>query len=98
MFADLEQWSKTPGWTGSGFTRLVMELADLPGHPARAIARRHKAVKEEWWIEKFGQSDVRRPRERAREISLLMEGAFVMMLIAGDRSYAGTAARAAVHG
>lgn len=95
MFADLLQWSKTPGWTGSGFTRLVMELADLPGHPARTIARRHKAVKEAWWVNKFGQSHVLRPRERAREISLLMEGAFVMMLISGDRSYAGTAARAA---
>jgi AcrR family transcriptional regulator len=95
MFADLVQWSKTPGWTGSGFSRLVMELADLPGHPARAIAKRHKAVKEDWWIRKFSESGVPRARERAREISLLMEGAFVMMLISGDRSYAETAARAA---
>jgi hypothetical protein len=29
-----------------GFTRLVIELADLPGHPARLIARRHKAMLE----------------------------------------------------
>jgi hypothetical protein len=37
----LSGWaSSTPRWSGSGFTRLVVELADLPGHPARAIARR----------------------------------------------------------
>lgn len=94
-FMDLVQWSKTPGWTGSGFTRLVMELADLPGHPARDIARRHKAVNEDWWRQRFRESGVARPSERAREISLLMEGAIVMILVTGDRSYAETAARVA---
>ena len=36
-FGQLSGWaSTTPRWSGSGFTRLVVELADLPGHPARA--------------------------------------------------------------
>ena len=39
MFNDLAVWADTPRWAGSGFTRLVVELADLPGHPARQIAR-----------------------------------------------------------
>src|SRR5690242_18163717 len=43
LFSELRRWSRKPGWTGPGFTRLAMELADLPGHPARAVARRHKA-------------------------------------------------------
>jgi AcrR family transcriptional regulator len=43
LFRDLAVWSDKPRWAGSGFTRLVIELADLPGHPARMIARRHKA-------------------------------------------------------
>jgi AcrR family transcriptional regulator len=47
MFRDLAVWSDRPRWAGSGFTRLVVELADLPGHPARAIARRHKATLED---------------------------------------------------
>jgi AcrR family transcriptional regulator len=38
LFAELSRWSAKPSWTGAGFTRLAMELADLPGHPARAIA------------------------------------------------------------
>ena len=35
------------------------------------------------------------PSDRAREIQLLTEGAMVMILIHGDRSYADAAARAA---
>jgi AcrR family transcriptional regulator len=43
LFKDLAVWSDAPRWAGSGFTRLVIELADLRGHPARLIARRHNA-------------------------------------------------------
>lgn len=46
MFQELAVWADRPRWAGSGFTRLVIELADLPGHPARVIARRHKAQLE----------------------------------------------------
>jgi AcrR family transcriptional regulator len=46
IFDELSVWSAKPRWAGSGFTRLVVELADLPGHPARAIAKRHKAILE----------------------------------------------------
>jgi AcrR family transcriptional regulator len=42
LFRELAVWADRPRWVGSGFTRLVIELADLPGHPARLIARRHK--------------------------------------------------------
>lgn len=46
LFRDLAVWADRPHFLGSGFTRLVIELADMPGHPARAIARRHKAKLE----------------------------------------------------
>jgi len=95
MFSDLAKWSATPGWTGAGFTRLVMELADLPGHPARAVARRHKLAWEAWWTGLLRESGVPAPSERAREVMLLMEGAMAMILIHGDRDYAVAAARAA---
>jgi AcrR family transcriptional regulator len=49
LFRELAVWSDKPRWSGSGFTRLVIELADLPGHPARLIARRHKAMLEAHW-------------------------------------------------
>lgn len=96
FFDQLARWaSATPRWTGSGFTRLVVELADLPGHPARAIARRHKAKLETWFSDRLRKARVTQPRERARELMLLMEGSMVLMLVHGDRSYILAAARAA---
>src|SRR5688500_15456901 len=48
LFAELTRWAKAPDFEGAGYTRIAMELADLPGHPARKIARRHKAQVEAW--------------------------------------------------
>jgi AcrR family transcriptional regulator len=96
FFGQLGGWaSATPRWSGSGFTRLVVELADLPGHPARAIARRAKAATESWLAGRLAIAQVLDSRERAREIMLLMEGAMALTLIHGGRSYIDAAARAA---
>ena len=95
-FGQLADWAATtPRWSGSGFTRLVVELADLPGHPTRAIARRAKATSEQWLANLLKRAGVSRPRERAREMMLLLEGAMALMLIHGDRKYIDAAARAA---
>jgi AcrR family transcriptional regulator len=95
LFKDLAVWSDKPRWAGSGFTRLVIELADLPGHPARTIARRHKAMLEAHFAEVLAAAGVERPRETAREIWLLSEGAITLILVHRDRSYAAAAAEAA---
>ncbi len=96
FFGQLAGWaSASPRWSGSGFTRLVIELADLPGHPARAIARRAKAATEAWLAERLQRARIGEPRDRARDLMLLMEGAMVLMLIHGDRRYIDAAARAA---
>jgi AcrR family transcriptional regulator len=95
-FAQLGGWaSTTPRWSGSGFTRLVVELADLPGHPARAIARRAKAATESWLAGRLKTARVPHPQERAREIMLLTEGSMALTLIHGGSSYIDAAARAA---
>ncbi len=95
LFKELAAWSDTPRWAGSGFTRLVIELADLPGHPARTIARRHKAMLEAHFADMLAAAGVASPRETAREIWLLSEGAISLMLVHRDRSYAAAAAVAA---
>ena len=95
LFSDLAHWAAKPRWEGSGFTRLVMELADLPGHPARAIARRHKAALEEWLAGELAKRRVPHAADAARQVMLLTEGAMALMLIHGDRRYAETAAQAA---
>jgi hypothetical protein len=95
LFKDLAVWADTPRWAGSGFTRLVVELADLRGHPARVIARQHKAMLEAHLADVLTRAGVATPRELAREIWLLSEGAISLMLVHGDRSYAAAAADAA---
>lgn len=95
LFGDLAGWAAEPRWSGAGFTRLVMELADLPGHPARAIARRHKSAIESRLADEFTRRNVAEPLERARQTMILLEGCQAMMLIQGKRGYAESAARAA---
>jgi AcrR family transcriptional regulator len=95
FFAELAKWASKPRWSGAGFTRVVVELADLKGHPARAIARRHKALVEAWLADALAAARVRMPQMRAREVMLLMEGAMALMLIHGDPAYAVSAACAA---
>lgn len=95
LFDQLAVWADRPRWAGSGFTRLVIELADLPGHPARAIARRHKAMLEEQFAAMLAQAGVADAKNCAREIWILSEGAISLMLVHGGRGYAEAAARAA---
>jgi len=95
LFAALALWSRERRWAGAGMTRLVMELADLPGHPARAIAARHKAAIEDWLTAALAARHAIEPRAAARAIMLLLEGCQAMILISGDRAYAQTAAAAA---
>ncbi|HEU0059606.1 MAG TPA: helix-turn-helix domain-containing protein [Hyphomicrobiaceae bacterium] len=95
LFSELAVWADKPRWAGSGFTRLVIELADLPGHPARLIARRHKSTLEGQFADRLAKAGVGGARELAREIWLLSEGAISLMLVHGDRAYAEAAARAA---
>lgn len=95
IFRELGHWASRPRWLGSGFTRLTMELADLPGHPARRAAHHHKADVEDWLAQELFGLGARDPKELARQTMLLIEGCLSLMLIHGDTSYADTATRAA---
>ena len=95
LFGDFERWAGRPRYAASGFTRLAMELADMPGHPARAVARRHKAFIESVVADILGKAGVAKSKDHAREILLLLEGAGALMLIHNDPSYATAAKNAA---
>lgn len=95
LFADLARWARKPRWGAAGFTRLVMELADLPGHPARAVARRHKGAVAAVLTRLLAERGATCPAERAEELMLLLEGAMTLCLIRGDTSPIATAAAAA---
>ena len=88
FFDQLARWvATTSRWPGSGFTKLVVELSHLPGHPARAIARRHKATTEAWLAKRLSSARVAFSAQHAREIMLLMEGAMALTLVHGNRGY-----------
>ena len=75
---------------------VAMELADLPGHPARAIASRHKSLIEARLAEAFARGKIAAPAVTAREIWLLSEGAMMCMVLHGNPQYVTTAKRAAL--
>lgn len=96
LFDQLELWSNRPDWHGSGFTRLTMELADLPGHPARSAARQHKASVESWLEIELDSRGAHDPEALATQVMLLIEGCISLKLIHGDSYYTGAAVQAAV--
>jgi len=95
LFEDTARWVSKPGFKGIGFSRVVMELADLPGHPGRKIARRHKTALEGWLADELGFRGVGEARVVARQIQMLLEGATFLALTHGDKTYIQTASDAA---
>lgn len=95
LFDAVAIWAQQPGFEGAGFTRLVMELADLPGHPARDVAKRHKADVEAWLAGELAARGVANSAQAARRLQILLEGTVLLILVHGDGSYATSAAEAA---
>ncbi len=96
FFKELLKWSSKPRFPGSGFTRLAMELADLPGHPARRIASQHKQMLEAHLADLLSEAGLPDPAKHARQLWLLSEGAMALVLIHGDKSYCTAAEEAAL--
>ncbi len=97
LFTEIAKWANERGWQGSGFTRAAVELAHLPGHPARAAARRHKAGVENWLAERFAEHGLGAAQDLARQVMLLIEGCLSLILIHGDATYTDAASRAGQH-
>jgi AcrR family transcriptional regulator len=95
ILENLGRWAKRPRWCGSGFTRLALELADQPGHPARVAEREHKRIVQETLARRLEEKGVPQPALLARQITILIEGATVLMLVRGDCDFAANAADAA---
>jgi AcrR family transcriptional regulator len=98
VLAEMARWAEKAGkgsWTGSGFTRMAMELADLPGHPARMATRRHKSEVQAELARCLASCGARKPHDLAAQIQILLEGAMALILIHGDARYANVAGAAA---
>lgn len=95
IFSNLARAARHPKWKGCGFLRTAAELAAMPGHPAIKIGARHKWGFEAWLAGEIGAAGVPNAAELARQIVILMDGAFAIMLIHRDAEYMEAAGRAA---
>jgi len=95
LFSGVAGASRRPGWRGCGFLRTAAELANKPGHPAVTIGRAHKQRFEAWLEGRYRQAGIEKPARLARQVVLLMDGAFSTMLIHRDSSYIDAAGEAA---
>jgi AcrR family transcriptional regulator len=96
IFSGLKSWASERKWLSSGFTRLTMELADLPGHPARKAAHLHKQEVEDWLLDSYKRFSLNSPERLAKQIALLIEGCLSLVLIHRDTSYIDDASEAAM--
>ena len=67
----------------------------MPGHPAMKIGAAHKKKFEEWLREVFAAEGIADPLQLARQILLLLDGSFAVVLLHRDPSYMETAGEAA---
>ncbi|RJT36329.1 TetR/AcrR family transcriptional regulator [Mesorhizobium waimense] len=95
IFTNLARVAKNPKWKGCGFLRTAAELASMPGHPAVKAGSRHKKNFETWLAGELSGHGVGEPQTLAREIVLLMDGAFSIMLIHRNPDYVEAAGHAA---
>ncbi|MBO3758882.1 TetR/AcrR family transcriptional regulator [Ciceribacter sp. L1K22] len=95
LFHGLSRAARHEKWKGCGFLRTAAELANLPGHPAIVLGKAHKQRLEDWLCGLFEQDGIREPRALARQMVLLIDGAFAVVLLNRDPSYMETAGAAA---
>jgi len=95
IFSNLARSARHPKWKGCGFLRTAAELASMPGHPAVKAGSRHKANFEKWLAAELSGRGIAEPQMLAREIVLLMDGAFSIMLVHRNPDYIEAAGHAA---
>jgi AcrR family transcriptional regulator len=95
IFRNLARSARHPKWKGCGFLRTSAELANMPGHPAMKIGIEHKKRIEEWLRVTFETAEIGTARQLARQIVLLLDGSFAVVLLHRDPTYMETAGEAA---
>jgi AcrR family transcriptional regulator len=73
-FAMLEPWFASRGFRGCPFMNASLELHD-PGHPARAVARRHKAATRDVFAVAAGEAGLADAEALADQLAVVFDGA-----------------------
>ena len=95
IFLNLARVARQPKWKGCGFLRTSAELAGMPGHPAIRIGAAHKKKFEDWLRQVFEEEGIVEAEALARQVLLLLDGSFAVVLLHRDPSYMETAGTAA---
>lgn len=95
VFRNLAAAARHPKWKGCAFLRTSAELASMPGHPAIRIGAAHKKDFERWFADMFEVEGVADPAGLARQIVLLLDGSFAVVLLHRDPAYMEAAGDAA---
>jgi AcrR family transcriptional regulator len=95
IFRNLARSARHPKWKGCGFLRTSAELATMPGHPAMKAGAAHKKRVEDWLRATLDAEGIASASTLARQIILLMDGSFAVVLLHRDPSYVETAGDAA---
>jgi AcrR family transcriptional regulator len=96
IFTNLAREVRSSKWRGCAFLRTSAELVALPGHPAVKVTARHKADFESWLAGEVAARGVPDAAELARQVMLLINGAFALVLVHRDGAYMDAAGQAAV--
>jgi AcrR family transcriptional regulator len=96
IFRNLARSARHPKWKGCGFLRTAAELANMPGHPAMKTGAVHKKKLEDWLRTALEEADVGSEAvQLARQIVLLLDGSFSLVLLHRDPTYIEAAGDAA---
>ena len=95
IFVNLARAARHPKWKGCGFLRTSAELANMPGHPAIRIGAAHKKKFEAWMAEILADAGTSEPALLAKQILLLLDGSFAVVLLHRDTGYMEAAGKAA---
>lgn len=95
IFDNVAQSSRHPKWKGCGFLRTAAELANMPGHPAMQAGASHKRNVEDWLKGVIQAAGLKEAELLARQIVLLLDGAFASAMVHRDPGYIEAAGAAA---
>lgn len=95
IFQRIARAARHPKWKGCGFLRTAAELANSPGHPALKVGAAHKKKVEAWLADVIAAEGLKDAPLLARQIAVLLDGSFSVMLVHRDPSYIEAAGRAA---
>ena len=95
IFRRLAGSTRHPKWKGCGFLRTSAELANMPGHPAIKVGAAHKKRVEAWLSAVFASHGIATGAALARQIIVLLDGSFAVVLLHRDPAYMEAAGDAA---